>query len=116
MKEYTCEWTVSVKAKSPQAAVNIARAIQLDPKNTANHFSVFDDEESGDFIKDLNADLVPKRPKLTEDQKVIRRLWDALSDILEDTSAVIPRMHRGRSLTAIAKAQAYSVTHPEVLS
>lgn len=38
----------------------MARAIQLDPKNTANHFSVFDDDETGDWMGDFNADLEPK--------------------------------------------------------
>lgn len=60
MKEYTCEWTVTLSANSPEEAVNMARAIQLDPKNTANHFSVFDDDETGDWMGDFNADLEPK--------------------------------------------------------
>ena len=56
-KEYTCEWVITVSAKSPQEAVNIARSIQLDPGNDANHFTVFDDLDTGDSLGEFNADL-----------------------------------------------------------
>lgn len=56
-REYFVEWTIEVSADSPEEAANIARAIQLQPDNTANHFYVTADDE--DESTEINADLVP---------------------------------------------------------
>ena len=62
-KEYRVEWDIEVSARTPEEAANLARRIQLDPTNTANHFYVTEiDSEGNDSKADgINADLDPAR-------------------------------------------------------
>ena len=54
-KEYHVEWHIEVSADSPEEAANLARAIQLAPDNTANHFYVTQ-EDNGEELE-INADI-----------------------------------------------------------
>ena len=42
MKTYLVQWEIEIDADSPQQAARLAREIQLDPKNVADHFTVWD--------------------------------------------------------------------------
>ena len=43
--EYLVEWKIEIDADSPEEAARLARAIQLDPQNDADHFTVYDDHD-----------------------------------------------------------------------
>lgn len=44
--EYLVEWHIHIEAESHEEAAEEARAIQLDPRNTANHFYVTAEDDS----------------------------------------------------------------------
>lgn len=49
MTTYTVEWTIEIKAKSPEEAARKAAAIQDAGNNSANRFDVYsDDPDEGD--------------------------------------------------------------------
>ena len=47
--EYFVEWSILLKASSPEEAAKKARAIQRDPESRANHFEVTD--ETGGMVE-----------------------------------------------------------------
>ena len=55
--DYLVEWHINIEAESPEQAANLARVIQLDPDNQANHFYVTAEEDDGPV--EINADLEP---------------------------------------------------------
>lgn len=63
-KEYFVEWNITISARSPEEAANIARQIQLDPQNTATHFYV-SQEDDGE-ANGINADMNPSDYTYTE--------------------------------------------------
>lgn len=55
---YRVIWEIDIHARSPKQAANIARAIQLDPENEANYFTVTHPSKGASKV--LQADLNPK--------------------------------------------------------
>lgn len=44
---YKVIWEIDLEAENPQEAAKLARRLQIDPSNIADHFTVLDGEGNG---------------------------------------------------------------------